>query len=183
MRRRAYFSGSAIPLVSAAINSVTGTLKEGSGVTITCSWVGGTAPFTVTLSNGTSKTVSGNSTTIDTTAVAGNNGYAVTVKDALNVSVTSAFVSAPALYLRAGSASYTFNTASKVANFYANPSGNPFPGIAWYVSINGGSWQYWTSASVWTSGAFDQFTTISAYYVASNSEGSSTSNSVYAYYQ
>lgn len=184
MRRRAYFSGSAIPLASAVINSVTGTLKEGSTVTINCSWVGGTAPFTVTLSNGTSQTnVSDRSTSITTTAVAGVGGYSVSVKDALNVSVNSAVFPAQTTYIRVGTASYSFNTSTKVATFYANPSGVPFPSVAWYISINGGAWQFWSSSTVWSSGAFGSNTTINAYYVASSSEGSGTSNSVFASYQ
>ena len=169
--------GAAAPLASAAISSITGSQNAGSPVTIYSSWVGGTAPFTVQYSTGGTFTgVTGNSHSVNTLVVAGVDTYTVTVTDALGIAKTSTGYSFPSLYLSVGGASYSFNTSTKTATFYASPSGNPAPSIAWYVSINGAAWQYWTSASSWTSGAFDPATTLYAYYVASNSAGSGQSN-------
>lgn len=176
--------GGGSPLTSAAISSIAGNQTEGSTIIIYSSWVGGTAPFKVQYSSGdTFNGVTGNSHSVNTTVVAGVAAYNVTVTDALGVVKVSTNYSFPSLYVRAGSASYSFNTANKTATFYANPSGNPYPSIAWYVSVNGGAYQYWSSSSVWTSGAYGPQTTVYAYYVASNSSGSVTSNTTGGGYQ
>ena len=169
--------GAAAPLTSAAISNITGNQTEGSTITIYSSWVGGTAPFKVQYSSGgTFNGVTGNSHSVNTTVVAGADAYNVAVTDALGIVKTSTNYSFPSMYIRAGSASYSFDTTNKTATFYASPSGNPAPSIAWYVSINGAAYQYWTSSSSWTSGTFDPATTLYAYYVASNSSGSVQSN-------
>ena len=176
--------GASSPLTSAAISNITGNQTEGSSITIYSTWVGGTAPFKVQYSSGvTFNGVTGNSHSVNTTVVAGVDAYNVTVTDALGVVKVSTNYSFPSLYIRAGSASYSFNTTNKTATFYAGPSGNPYPSIAWYVSVNGGAWQYWSSSSVWTSGAYAPETTVYAYYVASNSSGSVTSNTTGGGYQ
>lgn len=176
--------GAAAPLTSAAISSITGSQNAGSTITIYSSWVGGTAPFKVQYSTGGTFTgVTGNSHSANTTVVAGVDTYTVTVTDALGIVKTSAGYSFPSLYISVGSASYSFDTSTKTATFYASPSGNPYPSIAWYVSINGAAWEYWTSASVWTSFTHDPQTTVYAYYVASNSAGSGQSNAVGGGYQ
>lgn len=169
--------GGGSPLTSAAVSNITGNQTEGSTITIYSSWVGGTAPFKVQYSSGGTFTgVTGSSHSTTTTVVGGVDAYNVTVTDALGVVKVSTNYSFPSLYIRAGSATYSFNTSNKTATFYASPSGNPYPSITWYVSINGAAYQYWTTASSWTSGTFDPATTLYAYYVASNSAGSVMSN-------
>lgn len=176
--------GAAAPLTSAAISSITGSQTAGSPITIYSSWVGGTAPFKVQYSTGGTFTgVTGNSHSVNTSVVAGVNTYTVTVTDALGIVKTSAGYSFPSLYIGGASASYSFDTTGKTATFYASVSGNPYPSIAWYVSINGAAWQYWSASSSWTSGAFDPATTLYAYFVASNSAGSVTSNTTGGGYQ
>lgn len=185
LRRKAYFGAvAASPLVSAAIGSVTGNFVEGGTINITAGWNGGTAPYKVTLINGrVINNVNSTSITFSETAVAGYEGYTVTVQDALGASVTSSFFSAPTFYIRAGSPSYYFNTSTKVANFYSNATGKNTPSIAWYVSINGAPYQYWTTATVWTSGAFDPQTVLIVYYSATNDAGTVYSGSLTVGYQ
>lgn len=186
LRRYAYFCGAPpTPLSGAVITSHSGTLIEGSTVTLNVSWGGGVAPFNISVSGGSgggATGVSGNSTFVDTTAVATSYGYSVTVTDATGKTSTSAFYSAPTIYVAAGSATYYFDQGSKIATFYCGASGNPFPSIAWYVSINGGGFQYWSGSTAWSSGAFDTATTIQAYYQATNSAGVRQSNMVYVTY-
>ena len=103
------------------------------------------------------------------------------ILSAISAAITPAVTAWPipggaSLYISVGSATYSFNTTNKTATFYANPSGNPYPSIAWYVSVNGGAYQYWSSSSSWTSGVYGPATTVRAYYVASNSSGSVMSN-------
>ncbi len=162
---------------SIAISNITGNQTAGSTITIYSTWVGGTAPFKVQYSTGaTFSGVTGNSHAAVATVVAGVNAYTVTVTDALGIVKTSAEYSFPSLYIDGlASATYSFDTTSKTATFYASTSGNPPPSIAWYVSVNGGTWQYWSSASSWTSGVFGPATTLYAYFVASNSVGSVSS--------
>lgn len=174
----------AAPLTSAAISSITGSQTAGSPITIYSSWVGGTAPFEVQYSTGgTFNGVTGSSHSVNIFVVAGVDTYTVTVTDALGVVKTSAGYSFPSLYISGASASYSFDTNSKTATFYASVSGNPPPSIAWYVSINGAGYQYWSASSSWTSGVFAPGTTLYAYYVASNSAGSVTSNTTGGGYQ
>lgn len=176
--------GASSPLTSAAISNIVGSQNEGSTITIYSTWVGGTAPFKVQYSSGgTFNGVTGNSHSVNTTVVAGVDAYSVTVTDALGVVKVSTNYSFPSMYIRAGSASYSFNTTNKTATLYAWPSGNPYPSIAWYVSINGGAYQYWSSSSSWTSGVFGPATTMSAYYIASNSVGSDVASSINVWYQ
>lgn len=163
------------PLTSAAISNIVGSQNEGSPITIYSSWVGGTAPFKVQYSiGGTFTGVTGNSHSVDTFVAAGVDTYTVTVTDALGVVKVSAEYSFPSLYIRAGSASYSFNTATKTATFSASVSGNPPPFIEWYVSTDGAYWAYVSSESSWD--VVEPETTMYAYYIASNSAGSVTSN-------
>lgn len=185
LRRKAYFGVvAAPPLVSATIESVTGDFVEGGTVNIAARWNGGTAPYKVTLNNErVINNVTSTSITISETAVAGHVGYIVTVQDALGVSVTSSFFSAPTYYIRSGSPSHYFNTSTKAANFYSNATGKNTPSIAWYVSINGAPYQFWTTATVWTSGTFDPQTVLIVYYSASNEAGIVYSGSLTVGYQ
>lgn len=176
--------GGGSPLTSAAISNITGNQTEGSTITIYSTWVGGTAPFKVQYSSGgTFNGVTDNSHSVNTTVVAGVDAYSVTVTDALGAVQVSTSYSFPSSYISVGSATYSFNTTSKIATFYANPSGNPAPFITWYVSINGAAFQYWASTASWTSGVFGPSTTVYAYYVASSSAGSVTSNTTGGGYQ
>ncbi len=171
------------PLTSASITSVAGSFNEGSTVTISCSWVGGTAPFQLLMGSTVyASGLSGTSGSFNTSAVAGVTGYTVQVKDAKGSTYNTAFYPASTNFIRGGSASYSFNTSSKVATFYATTSGYPSPSVAWYISINGGGYTYWSGSSVWSSGVFDTYTTIAAYFISTNSAGSQTSNSVYVTY-
>jgi len=88
-------------------------------------------------------------------------------------------VNYPTIWIRANSPSYTFNTTTKTATFYGTANGNPAPTYEWYVSVNGAPWQFWTTASSWTSGAFSPSTTMSVYYMAKNTMGTYGSSTIY----
>ena len=168
--------GASSPLTSAAISNITGSAVEGSTITIYSTWVGGTAPFKVQYSSGdTFNGVTGNSHSVNTTVVGDVSAYNVAVTDALGVVRVSTNYPFRSVYIRPGSATYSYNAANKTATFYANPSGYPYPSVMWYVSVNGAQWQYWSSEFSWTSEAYAPGTTLHAYYVASNICGTATS--------
>ena len=165
-----------VPLTGAVISSITGS----GTATARVSWSGGTAPFTVTFL-GTPYVVSAQFVDIVFTPTAGGANYTATVADGTTQLTTPAYYYTPP-YITVGSASVSFNTSAKTATFYAGAYGSPAPNIVWYVNIDGTGWQYWSSASSWTSGVYAPSSTLAAYYVASNSAGSGQSNVVYQGY-
>lgn len=180
-----------IPLTAASLSSTVQTVVEGNILNLNVSWAGGTGPYRVEVltdyygSNNPQATVSnitGNSTTVSVIARQNVAWYSVRVRDSLGVSVSSNEINVITLWIRPAVVSGYFNTSSKTAQFTATQQGYPSVNYSWYVSVNGGSYYYYTSAQTWTSGQYAPTTTISAYCVTSNSAGSATSSTVYIPY-
>lgn len=77
------------------------------------------------------------------------------------------------------SATYSWGGYGKAATLYASPNWNPAGTISWYYKNNaGGSWTYFASGTSAATGAINNGDNYSFYCTATNSAGTTTSNTI-----